>query len=120
MGRPTKDEMNLLLKSMMEHTDKVAELLLDDWMQAETMKEGCRKVLESQDKLDNPENLKKQLITAVKTNQRLASALSRLSVLMLVYVTSDEFSSQATKMRAKTGDTSAIRDFARKKFGGKL
>ena len=91
MTDPVKEEMDFLLRSILSHPDEIVSTLLEDWKQAERMKVGCRKVLENEDKLDNAENLKKQLITAVKLNQRLSEAVSRFAVLMLIYTSSADF-----------------------------
>ena len=119
-SKPNKEELQLLLRSLMNNPEAIIDSLLQDWIQAETIKEGCQKVLDNADKLDNPDNMKKQLVTAVKLNKALSSMNSRLALLMLIYASSKEFKTSAAAMRMRLGDKSALRDFFHSKTGGRF
>jgi hypothetical protein len=120
MNKPSKDELLILLKAMMEKPDTIIDMLLEDWIQAEIMKEGCQKVLSQEDKLDSPENMKRQLLTAVKLSKRLASMNSRLALLMLVYASSSDFKASTASMRMRLGDKGALQDLFMSKVKGKV
>jgi hypothetical protein len=116
--KPDKEELKLLLRSLMDNPETIIDALLQDWIQAETMKEGCQKILDNAGKLDNPENMKKQLVTAVKLNKSLSSMNSRLALLMLIYASSSEFKSSCAAMRMRLGDKKALADLFASKIKG--
>ena len=79
--------------------------------------EGCKHVIANWDKIDDADNLKRQLLTAIKTNQRLSTAISQLILVMLVYTMSDGFVSDSGKVLTKMGrGHEAMREIFRAKF----
>jgi hypothetical protein len=78
------------------------------------------KVLENFDKyMENDANLKKQLRTAIKANQRLSAINMQMLSVLLVYVTSNDFKVGAATLVGRLGDPQeALREMMKAKLRG--
>ena len=112
-------EFGDLMLSMMQNPDHVAKTLFDALELCERSKKGCQKVVENWDKMkENPANMEKQLLTAIKVNMGLSDTLMKILILQLAYVGGEQYSSDAAKTLNKMGrGGEAVREMFRQKLG---
>jgi len=99
-----KTEIAVLAKALLNQKDKVIEDLLNDIEKCDTLVEGCSKVMENWDKVeDSPENLAKQLRTAVKSVKALSLMNRKMAMMLMVYIMGENFSSDAKRLKVYLG-----------------
>lgn len=118
----TPDELLDMARSLLSSKDQVMKALFEDISQCETQANGCSRVLENWDKVQgNPENLEKQLKTAVKCVNRLSVMNRRLLMLLVVYVTGDNFTTDSALLMNKLGaGEEALKEMLKQKMKGKI
>jgi len=113
-------ELGVMAKAFLNRKEDVVQALIKDLDQCETMAAGCGNVLDSWGKVEgNPENLAKQLRTAVKSVKALSAMNRRLVMLLMVYVCGDQFSSDSARLMIKLGrGKEALQDLFEQKLRG--
>lgn len=115
-------EFGDLLLRMMQDKELVTKSLMDCLTQCQKTSAGCQRVVENWDTIsDNPADLEKQLLTAIKTNQRLADTLMQVLILQMAYVMGGQYATDAAQTLNKMGrGQEAVREmFQSKMRGGK-
>ncbi|RKX21670.1 MAG: hypothetical protein DRP45_12065 [Candidatus Zixiibacteriota bacterium] len=118
---PTENDVAELMLRMLKDRDSVIRGLAESMDVCVKTQKGCQNVLDNWHLIDQGDNLKNQLQTAIKTNQRLATVSCQLILVMLVYTMSDGFISDSGKVLTKMGrGREAIREIFKQKFGDKF
>lgn len=113
-------ELPELLMEMLKGKEHILKTILTDIQTCQKTSAGCSKVDDNWDTISgNPEDLKKQLRTAIRTNKRLADILQRVIVLQVAYVAGSNFDTDLTMALQKVGKgDEAIRQMFKNKLKG--
>lgn len=120
MTEITKDSIHGLAKDMLQDREKVLRTLIKSLEEIHRTEQGCGRVLENFDEyMADPENIKKQLRTAIKVNQRLSATMLQVLSVLLIYVTSNDFQHGAATLMMRTGDPQeALQEMLKAKMRG--
>jgi hypothetical protein len=120
MNQITEESIHGLARDMLHDREKVLRTVIKSLQTTHTMEQGCSRVLENFDEyMENPENLKKQLKTAIKTNKQLSATMLQVLSILLIYITSNDFQSGAASLMARTGDPmEALQEMMKAKMRG--
>ena len=101
----TQESVHGLAKDMLQDREKVLRSLVNSLSTIHSTEQGCARVLANFDEyMNDPENIKKQLKTAIKVNKTLSASMLQVLSVLLIYVTSRDFQSGAATLMARTGD----------------
>jgi hypothetical protein len=101
----TKESINGLARDMLRDREQVFRTLIKKLETLHLVEQGCAKIMDNWEEYSkNPENLEKVLKTAVKVNRQLSESMLQVMSILLVYVTSNDFSAGAATLMMKTGD----------------
>ena len=101
----TQESVHGLAKDMLHDREKVLRSLISSLENIHRTEQGCEKVLANFDEyMQDPENIKKQLKTAIKVNKTMSSTMLQVLSVLLIYITSNDFQSGAASLMARTGD----------------
>jgi hypothetical protein len=116
-----QDAIHGLAKDMLEDREKVLHTLLKSLETLAGVEQGCSNVLDNWDQhMKDPRNIEKQLRTALKVNRQLSASMLQVMSVLLIYVTSRDFSAGAATLMARTGDPQeALRAMMKDKMRGR-
>ena len=117
----TPGELGVMAKAFLTNKEEVVSALLKDIEQCEVQTKGCGRVLDQWEKVqENPENLEKQLQTAIKCVNKLSDMNRRLVMLLMVYVVGRQFQTDAADLMSKLGrGEEALRELFKQRMKGK-
>ena len=109
-----------LFMSMLKDKKRVVEALLSAMEQSEKMIKGLSKVSDSVIKNPSDENLRKMVNTTIKCVSKQSKIIQMLTLVSIVYSSSDKFSSDVVMILAKLakGDE-ALREMFNQKLRGR-
>lgn len=108
-----------LLRDLLSRRDEIIEDLCKIAF-SHTIENGIEKVLPSMDESCSTNNLRQQVKTLLKVVMQQQKQLRQMSLLMSVYIGSDEFRMAVGKLGINAGmGPEMIREIFRQKIGGK-
>lgn len=115
-----KTEISDLMMKMFKNRVQVMRMLIQEFEDTRKVADGCQRVLDSwEDGYQTPENMQKQLRTAISTNRRQAVMLEKLALICLLYVMGDSYTSDAAHALNKLGHgQDALREMWEQKLRG--